>query len=141
MNSRYSIIALAIVLLVVVAGALVWSQTRQMQKKEEQAVSTQKPTPTPKIGYYGAADQQFEVKILSPANQTVVGSPQLLIRGKTKPSAEVFINDKETIADADGNFATTLTLDEGENLIIVTANDAEGNVAEEELVVTYEVEE
>jgi len=81
------------------------------------------------------------LSVLEPANNAVVANAQILIRGKTAPNAEVFINEKELLADDSGNFSTTLTLDEGENLIIVTANDSGGNMAEKELTVTYNAAE
>lgn len=75
--------------------------------------------------------------ITSPTNGATVTNTSLRVSGKTVPGAEVFINDKEARADALGNFSVTITLDEGENTIIVMANDADGNVAEKELTVTY----
>lgn len=83
----------------------------------------------------------FTLSITSPTSDSTVTSPTITVKGKTAPSAEVFINEKDTVADANGNFFVMLTLDEGENLIIVTANDDEGNSAEKELVVTFEAGE
>lgn len=139
MKSRYWMIGGGIALLMVVAGALVWSQVRQTQTSRQETISTQVVSPT--SATLASAQSQIELIISDPADGAVVSSPQLLIRGKTAPNAEVFINDKDTTADGNGNFSATLTLDEGENLIIVTANDAEGNMAEKELVVTYNVGE
>lgn len=59
-----------------------------------------------------------------------------LITGKAAPFAEVFINDQQTKADAQGNFSMKLTLDKGDNQIVVDANDADGNVVEQNLTVT-----
>lgn len=60
------------------------------------------------------------------------------VSGKTKANAEVFVNEKELKADANGNFSTNLVLDEGENFIVVSVNDEDGNTAEENLTVNYE---
>lgn len=139
MNSRYWIITGAIVLLVIAAGALVWSQARQVSNQKEEASSTQQVSPT--TSTLASTQQQMELSVSDPGDGAIVTSPQLLVRGKTVPNAEIFINEKDTTADENGNFSTTLTLDEGENLIIVTANDADGNIAEKEMVVTYNVEE
>lgn len=79
--------------------------------------------------------------VFQPANGVQVSESLILVSGKTAANAEVFINEKETVADVNGNFRVTLDLDEGENLIIVTANDEDGNIAEQEFVVTYNVEE
>jgi hypothetical protein len=49
----------------------------------------------------------------------------------------VYVNEFELIADAQGNFVQSMRLDEGENIIIVFANDADGNAAEEQLTITF----
>ena len=79
----------------------------------------------------------ISLAISSPANNITVTSSSLVVRGKTAPKAEVFVNDAETRADANGNFSVTLTLDEGENYILVVANDINGNFSEKELTITY----
>lgn len=76
--------------------------------------------------------------ISSPADGATVSQSSVTIRGKTKAYAEVFVNDEETIADANGSFSVTLALDEGDNPIVVSANDADGNVVEDELIVYYD---
>ena len=65
-------------------------------------------------------------------------TPSVTVTGKSFPYAEVFINDTEIKADASGNFTAPVTLDEGENIISVMANDENGNSAEQEITVTYE---
>ncbi len=75
--------------------------------------------------------------VTSPTNGATVTTSSLVLRGKTSPRAEVFVNELETRADANGNFSVSVTLDEGENYLIVTANDENGNVAEAEVTVTY----
>ncbi len=76
--------------------------------------------------------------ISQPQPNTTVTSPTLIVKGRTSPSAEVFVNDVESKADAAGNFTATITLDEGENPIIVVVNDADGNSAENQILVNYE---
>ena len=65
-----------------------------------------------------------------PATNATLSSSSLTLTGKTAPNADVFVNDQVTKADASGNFSVKLTLDEGQNGIVVNANDASGNVAE-----------
>lgn len=81
---------------------------------------------------------QISLFIDQPSNGIVVSNPLLTVRGKTNSNAEIVVNDKETNANSSGNFSVTLTLDEGENSIIIVANDELGNIAEKELLVTYE---
>ena len=80
---------------------------------------------------------EITLTITSPSDGATVTASSLTVKGKTAPWAEVFVNDIGTVADANGNFSAKLTLDEGENPIVVFANDADGNVAEKEITVTY----
>lgn len=79
----------------------------------------------------------IQLAVTSPSGNVTVSSSSLTVRGKTVAGAEVFVNDLETKADASGNFSVTLTLDEGENYILIVTNDASGNYAEKEFTVTY----
>ena len=82
--------------------------------------------------------EPLTLAIISPADKSTVKSATLVVKGKTSPKAEVFVNDSEGIADENGNFSLTITLDEGDNPVIVMANDAEGNVAEQDLNIIYD---
>lgn len=101
---------------------------------EGSSVSTGSPAPTQPAG---GSSTKISLLISSPLNGATVTRSSLTVRGKTAANAEVFVNELETKADASGNFSISVTLDEGENYIIVMANDAAGNVAEAELTVTY----
>ena len=76
------------------------------------------------------ASNNMSLTITSPLNGATLNSPSVTLSGKTSPNAEVFVNDKQTQADAKGNFSIKLNLDEGQNGLVITANDAEGNVVE-----------
>ncbi len=76
--------------------------------------------------------------LTSVSGAMTVTNPQLVVSGKTVANADVFVNDRDLKADAQGNFATTITLDEGENTINVVVNDAAGNSTEKEFVVTLQ---
>lgn len=79
----------------------------------------------------------IQLTITAPSENVTVSSSSLIVRGKTTAGSEVFVNDVEAKVDANGNFSVTLTLDEGENYILVVANDGSGNYTEKELTVTY----
>lgn len=83
--------------------------------------------------------QEIILEVTQPANGATVTSPNLTVKGKTAPRADVFVNDEELKANASGNFSTVITLDEGENTIVIAANDSEGNSTEKELIVTYNI--
>lgn len=85
-----------------------------------------------------APAKPITLTVSSPANGATVTNATITITGQTLPGAEVSINDVETTADAQGNFSGILTLDEGDNDITVSANDTNGNSAEQELTVTFD---
>jgi len=79
--------------------------------------------------------RNLPLTVISPANGATLSSTLLTLTGKTVPNADVFVNDQTTKADVNGNFSVKLTLDEGQNEIVVNANDANGNVVEVDLLV------
>ncbi len=81
----------------------------------------------------------ISLNIASPLNGSTTTSSSVDVSGKTTANADVFVNDQETTADVNGNFKITLTLDEGENTITVSANDSDGNYIEKDITVTYEL--
>jgi len=89
-----------------------------------------KDTPAPTV-------DEISLVITSPKNGITVSTPSITITGKTAPKAEVFINDADTIADTTGAFSVNLTLEEGENMIVIIANAADGQFAEQEMTITY----
>ena len=80
----------------------------------------------------------LSLTVISPINGQTVTTSQITVTGKTTPKAEIFINDLELSADANGNFSQALSLEEGENYILIVANDTGGNFAEKELSIIYE---
>ncbi len=79
----------------------------------------------------------ISISVSSPANGSEVTASNVMVAGKTSPNAEVFVNDASGKADANGYFSISVSLDEGDNVIIVAANDANGNSAEQEITVSY----
>lgn len=90
-------------------------------------------TPEPTMG-------EIVLTIISPKDGATVYSPSLIVRGVTSSNAEVFVNEKEGKADSKGNFSVPVTLDEGDNYIVVTSTDADGNLSEQDITVTYQTE-
>ncbi len=147
MKKYLPVIAGGIILILIVAGFIFIQskQTKSDLNKSTDSIYTQsatavsptqislKETPTPMVN-------NISLVINSPTKGAIVKRPNLTVSGKTIPRAEVMVNDVERLADANGNFSANIILDEGENTILVVANDSEGNFAETELVVTYEPE-
>lgn len=101
------------------------------------------PSPTSLSGASAAVapvtsgTSSFSLSVSSPADGSEVTSPTVIVAGQTAPNAEVFVNDASGTADANGNFAISTPLDEGENTVVVVANDDNGNSTEQELTVVY----
>ncbi len=84
---------------------------------------------------------EISLTISSPTSGSKTSMPKATVNGKTAPKAEVFANEAEGVADANGNFSLSVILDDGDNSIIVTAVDESGKVAEKEIIVTYDAGE
>lgn len=71
--------------------------------------------------------QQFELR----QNQNIN------IKGKTEPNARVQLNERLVLANSEGEFSTTIQLNEGENKLLFKIIDEAGNSYEEERVVSF----
>ncbi|MBI3576694.1 hypothetical protein HY086_01490 [Candidatus Gottesmanbacteria bacterium] len=128
------LVALIIGVLVVGGIGLAVSQKNQPPSLPEsntsQTTTISKTSPTPTGGLL--------LVVNTPTSGSTTTTPTITVTGKTAAKAQVAVNDVETTADAAGNFSVNITLDEGENTMVVVANDVNGNVTEKELMVTVE---
>lgn len=99
------------------------------------SVTTQKPTPSPQ-------NSAFTLVISQPKDNIVVNDPKITLSGKTAESARVLIaqNSQDSVVntDQDGFFKTNITLDEGDNEIIVTSFLASGQSKQQSLTLVYQ---
>jgi len=75
--------------------------------------------------------------VTEPLDETTVYVADLVVKGQTEPDAVVSVNEAVVDVDAEGKFSTTVTLEEGPNLIEVLASDCEGNEGSVTLTVIY----
>lgn len=94
--------------------------------------------PEPASAEEARAREKFIFSVTSPLNGVTVNSPNIKVSGKTVANADVFVNEKDAKADVNGNFSVAYTLDEGENYLVVGANDEYGNFNEVELTIFYQ---
>ena len=94
--------------------------------------STSQPVGTPGT----VTSSKISLVVTSPQDGSTLSSTNVTVKGKTSPNADVFVDDQSGKADANGNFAISIGLDEGQNQIVVSANDSVGNAAEQDLNVT-----
>lgn len=100
-------------------------------------ISITTPSPTPKPSIFLTLD--------SPKDEEVVSKKTITISGKTIPDAVVFIitqNSQDAITPAlNGDFSTTLNIEDGQNLIEIAAISANGEDVKVTRTVTFSTEE
>jgi RHS repeat-associated protein len=100
-------------------------------------------TATDAFSHSGSADATFTidktaptVKITSPANDEIIRSDHVTVRGTAGDSVAAFLNTQQLTLAADGTFSADVTLDPGPNPINLTGRDRAGNSASDRVVVT-----
>ena len=89
------------------------------------------PVPSPQT-----PPADFYLTVTQPADGSIINVGKIEVSGHTSPGAVVSVNDEIAMADTQGAFTVTITLEEGPNIIEVIASDDEGNEAETSLTVT-----
>ncbi|RJQ36594.1 hypothetical protein C4559_04995 [Candidatus Microgenomates bacterium] len=131
-----SFIAVAIGILV--AGILfyLYQTTKTIPSSKTKTVTITPLSPTPQASIFLSLDK--------PKDEEVFDSRTVTIAGKTVKGAIVVIstyaNDDVIIPASNGNFSTTATLDDGQNLIEITAIAPSGEEIKTTKVVTYSTE-
>lgn len=123
------------------SGKLGLSKNTVPDSTQNYVLPTAKPIPENSVSETPRAlstSSEMSLTLTAPLNGVVLKTGSVVVRGKTSPNAEVFVNDQSTRADANGNFSLTVNLDEGENKLVVSANDAEVNVVEQSLSVNVQ---
>lgn len=117
------------------AGSLPITQTQTQTQTQTETQPLNKETALSESNI--AARNEITLTLISPVNNSSISTPTVTVTGKTSMYAEVSVNDISLKADKSGNFSTPIVLDEGENIIVVVANDEDGNAAEQQVTVTY----
>jgi len=76
--------------------------------------------------------------VTEPQDETTVHAADIVVKGQTEADAVVSVDGVTIEVGADGKFSTTVTLEEGPNLIQVDASDFEGNEGSIVLTVIYD---
>jgi len=134
-------ILISIAIFFVLAGTVIIRQKReafpvQKEKTTITPTSQTKISPTESTVALG-----FQLNIIEPLDGSTLTKSEVIFEGKTFPDAMVVINDTELQANAQGFFSVTVSLDEGENIISITAYDQDGNFAEKDITLIYNPEE
>lgn len=141
MSRAYLLLIGVLILIVVGVGAYAFLRSSStpavpyqppVVNQNQNPAPPQLPSPVPTT-----FQNQISLIVSSPTKNQVVTAATLTVSGKTVPNADVSVNDKDLKANAQGNFSALVTLDEGENEIVVTASDDAGNFSEWQTTVTY----
>jgi len=83
------------------------------------------------------AGTQLKLTVTEPGDNVVVDTDKIEVKGTTGPDAVVSVNNEIATADSLGNFAVTIMLEEGPNIVEVFTSDESGNEANLTLIVSY----
>ena len=122
-NLKYILIGVAVLLVILGIIYPKKSVDRQQLPTNETPVEEVDQVEDEEEEFDDVNSGEFFLKVDSPQDGTTVTESTISVSGKTKSYADVFINELETKADDDGVFSVNLTLEEGENIIIITAGD------------------
>lgn len=92
------------------------------------------PTPSPEISQTG----EMFITIATPVEGQAINTATIVVKGRTNPNADVGVNDKDTTANGNGDFSTTIDLSLGENEITAIATNENGDFAEKTVTVSRE---
>jgi hypothetical protein len=122
-----------------VAGALFYfyQSTKNVSPSTTSIIVRNTPTPTPEPKIYLTLNQF--------ADEQVVDSKTFKIGGKVNPDATVVVitdNGQQVLQPTNqGDFSTTLTLEDGENIIVVQSILPGGETTKIQRTVTYSTED
>ena len=81
-----------------------------------------------------------DILVTDPPDQSWFSSPIVTVRGEAPPDTTLTVNGQPVAVAPDGSFSYDLLLDEGENVIRITATDDVGNLTTVERYVTIKTQ-
>jgi hypothetical protein len=132
-----SFIAVAVGLIIAGVAYYFYQTSKIIPTNKQQTVTVKKPTPAPQGTLF--------LSVLEPADEKVLTEKVVAVSGKTLNDATIVIiteNDQQVIKPtAVGNFATTVNIESGQNIIKITAFSKNGEQKTIERTVTYSTED
>lgn len=131
-----SFVAVLIGLLAAGLAFYFYQSTKTVSTPNQITLNAPTPTPTPKPTVY--------ISLSNPEDESIVSSKTLTVSGKTNPDATVIIYTDSTQQviqpSTQGDFSTTITIGDGENLIKMTSILPSGETIMVQRTVTYSTE-
>jgi len=130
--------SVAIIVGLAVAGATfyLYQSTKVISPKELKNIAAS-PTPTPLPSFFLAID--------SPKDEDVVTKKVVSVSGKTTTDATIAVvtsvDEKVVAPDRNGNFSTTVSIDNDQNVITITAVSSAGEEKTITRTVTFSTED
>ncbi len=81
-----------------------------------------------------------KLELSEPSDGLKTNHTEVKVSGKTDKDVTIKVNNLPVVTDPGGNFQTSIKLSNGDNKIIVTAQDKAGNAEEKTLTVNYSPE-
>lgn len=132
-----SFIAVAVGLIFAGGAFYFYQTTKTLPDSKQKTVTVKNPSPTP--------EETIFLTISEPSDEAVFDKKIVNVIGKTKTDATIIIvtkSDQQVIKPtAIGSFSTTVNIENGQNIIRVTAISANGEEKTVEKVVTFSTEE
>ena len=128
-------LALAIVSVVLFSG-LITACAQSALPQAVPAPSSDTPPEAVSIPPSDTLPTDFYLEVTQPTDNIIFSLDAIEVTGRTSPGAVVSVNDEITMADTQGIFTITITLEEGPNIIEIIASDEAGNEATTSLTVT-----
>lgn len=118
-------------------GFYLYQQSKVVKPSKIKKINIENPTPIPSSSVF--------ITITNPADEEVSNNRTLKISGTTVPSARIVVLTPTTqeagIAAGDGKFSTEINLDDGENIIEISAIATNGETAKIKRTVIYSTED
>ena len=89
------------------------------------------------ITFQAPSAEAFFLLITEPEDQSVVSTRTVRLSGRTAPAAVVSVNGIGVDPDEQGAFSTTVTLEQGPNIIDVVSTDPQGMVLSAVIAVIF----
>lgn len=118
-------------------GFYLYQQSKVIKPSKIKKIVLEEPSPAP--------DSSIFISVAKPEDEEVSTTRSLTISGKTIPNAKIVILTPTTqeagVAAKDGSFSTDINLDEGENIIEISAVADNGETAKIKRTVIYTTED
>lgn len=98
------------------------------------------PSKTIKL-YYSNEKPALEVSQPADGSEIKGGDKKIIVAGKTEPDNSVSVNGSQTIVNPEGNFQTSIAVNDGDNIITIVSSNSFGNTNQIQRTVKYTPQE